>query len=44
MLSLRLIINAITSLLQLPYKSLKITTSLKCLSMSQITLKGIFNI
>jgi hypothetical protein len=44
MLSLKLIINAVTLLLQLLYRSLKIITSLKCSSMSQIILKGIFSV
>jgi hypothetical protein len=42
--SLRLIINAVTSLLQLLCKSLKIIISPECLSMSQIILKGVFNV
>jgi len=43
MLSLKLIINAVTLLLQLLYKSLKIITSPKCLLISQIILKGVSN-
>ena len=42
--SLKLIINAVTLLLQLLYKSLKIITSPKCLLISQIILKGVSSV